>query len=97
VAFIAVPMILALIGLALTRTLFSLYAACIERLIRYENLLNCYDDTKLSTFDNVGSLLEPSLHRLPVAPPASVRFFKYLQLLLLAVYVGLVALAAYVA
>src|SRR5262245_7749557 len=42
--FIAVPIILSVLGLALTQTLFSLYAACITRLIRYENLLNCYDD-----------------------------------------------------
>ena len=96
-AFLAVPMILALVGLALTRTLFSLYAACIERLIRYENLLNCYDDTKLTTVDGVGSFLEPSLHRLPVRQPASVRFFIYLHLVLLAIYAGFIALAVYVA
>src|SRR5262249_34568773 len=95
--FIAVPMVLSVLGLALTQTLFSLYAACITRLMRYENLLNCYDDTKIRTVDAIGSFLEPALRKLPVARPASVRFFSGVQVVLLAIYVGLVVVAKIVA
>jgi uncharacterized membrane protein (DUF485 family) len=39
VGLMAIPVAMTLIGIALTKTLFNLYAGCIKRMIRLENLL----------------------------------------------------------
>jgi hypothetical protein len=56
-----IPTIIGIVGIALTQTLFKLYAACIERLIRFEKLLGCFDPIKFNFIDQNGSLLPLSL------------------------------------
>lgn len=91
-AFLCVPILLSLIGIVLTRTLFKLYALSIERLIRLENLLNCYDGSKMEAIDGRGPLLPPILMTLPVRVPASARFFFALHSALIFVYVASIVL-----
>ncbi|MDT9000596.1 hypothetical protein RQP53_15080 [Paucibacter sp. APW11] len=70
-----VPFVLAVVGILLTLMLFRLYASSIARLIRYEGLLGCFDPALGQALDAKGSLLPGEMQRLPVAWPASVRFF----------------------
>jgi hypothetical protein len=88
---LSAPVLMALVGMVLTRTLFGPYGGCLRRLIRLENLLNCYDETKLSGLDDNGSMLETSLMSLPVALPMSARFFVGLYMLLMIIYLALIA------
>lgn len=77
---------LAAIGMLLTWTLFRLYAACIGRMIRTENLLNCYDTERFNTIDGAGAMLPVELSRTPVPRPASVTFFLSLHGVFLCVF-----------
>jgi hypothetical protein len=81
-----VPVMMSIIGLVLTRMLFNLYAACIVRLIRIENLLNCFDPEKFNGIDGAGSLIPSWLMKQPPAWPPTVRFFVTLHGLLMLVY-----------
>jgi uncharacterized membrane protein (DUF485 family) len=92
VGLMAIPMAMALIGIALTTTLFNLYAGCIKRMIRLENLLGCFCSAKLETVDGLGPLLPIDLMKLPVEMPASARFFIGLYVLLALSYVGIAGL-----
>ncbi|MDD2720031.1 MAG: hypothetical protein PHH47_01835 [Gallionella sp.] len=92
VALMAIPIGMATIGIILTRTLFNLYAACIERMIRLENLLGCFDGAKLQSVDGQGPLLSVGLMALPVKAPTSVRFFIGMHVLLIFAYVGIAGL-----
>jgi hypothetical protein len=85
-ALLCVPILMSLIGIVLTRTIFRLYAISIERLIRLENLLNCYDGTKMEEIDGAGPLLPPLLMALPVRVPTSARFFFMLHSILIVIY-----------
>jgi hypothetical protein len=89
---LSVPVAMAFVGIMLTHTLFVLYTHCIERLIRFENLLNCFDETKFSMIDNKGSLLPLRMMELPVHRPPSVVFFLWLYSLLILTYLLLMAL-----
>ena len=89
-ALFGVPVLMSVVGIFLTRTLFKLCALCIERLIAYENALNCFDSSKLVALPWGGSLVPAALMRLPVRMPASARFFVGLHLLLVITYVLLV-------
>ena len=89
---LAIPVLMSGAGIALTQTLFNLYAACIERLIRLERLLGCFDSAKFNAIDGGGALLSQELMKLPVRHPTSVRFFLSLHVLLIGVYVALTAL-----
>ena len=80
---LAIPVLMSVVGIVLTQTLFNLYAACIKRLIRLENLLGCFDSAKYDVIDHAGSLLSPQLIKLPVTRPTSVRFFLGLHALLI--------------
>jgi hypothetical protein len=91
-ALLAMPILLSLVGVGLTRTLFGLYADSVERLIRFENVLNCFDSTKLRDVDSCGSFLPRSLMTLPIHSPASVRFFYVLYLGLMVGYTLLISL-----
>jgi hypothetical protein len=91
-ALMAIPIGMAVIGIVLTRTLFNLYAACIERMIRLEDILGCFDSTKLQQIDGKGPLLSVELMALPVKAPTSVRFFIGMHVLLVFAYVGIAGL-----
>ena len=86
------PILMSVIALLLTRSLFSLYANCVLRLILYENLLNCFVPRKIPTTLWNGRLLPTTMAELPVRWPASARFFRVLHISLLVSYV-LAALA----
>lgn len=88
-ALLAIPVIMAIIGLVLTLTLFRLYADCIERLVRLEKLLGCDDSTRMRDIDGKGPLVPGDLHLIPVRKPTSVRFFVGLHITLLFAYIGL--------
>ena len=88
----AIPIGMGIIGIILTRTLFNLYATCIERMIRFENLLGCFDGKRLQSIDNKGPLLPIKLLELPVKSPTSVRFFIGLHALLVTAYAGIVGM-----
>jgi hypothetical protein len=85
-ALLAIPAVIALIGVAMTVMLFRLYRTCIERLIRLEKLLGCSDPTRMAALDGKGPLVPELLHRSPITYPTSVRFFLVLHLVLLAAY-----------
>ena len=89
---LAIPVLMSIAGIVLTQTLFNLYAACIERMIRLETLLGCFDAAKFDTIDKGGSLLSQALTKLPVSHPTSVRFFLGLHVLLIGAYLALTAL-----
>lgn len=88
-ALLVVPTVMAVAGIAMTLTLFNLYALCIERLIRLESLLGCNDSERMAAIDGLGPLVPAQLHAKPVQQPTSVRFFIGLHLLLLASYMAL--------
>lgn len=69
-------LVMTVLGSLLTEILYRLYATCIHRLIRLENLLNCYDSERFNSIDGAGSLLRASMMR--VKKPASVRFFLWM-------------------
>jgi hypothetical protein len=83
---LVIPILMSAVGLALTQTLFRLYADCIERMIRMEHLLNCYDPNRFSAGDGQGSLLYADMGRIPVRRPASVMFFIWFYVLLTGAY-----------
>lgn len=85
-ALLVVPILMAVTGLAMTHTLYRLYALCIERLIRLEKLLGCGDAQRMAAIDGLGPLVPAQLHVLPVRRPMSVRFFIGLHLILVASY-----------
>lgn len=89
---LGVPLLMATAGVLLTQTLFRLYATCIERMIRLENLLSCYDGTRFAGIDDGGPLLSTSLMALPVRRPASVKFFNWLYVLLMVSYLSLMVI-----
>lgn len=82
------------VGFVLTQTLFNLYAVCVRRLIRLENLMNCYDFDRFDAIDGAGPLLELSMMKLPVRRPTSVRFFLGLQFLFAGVITVLIVIRA---
>jgi|HigsolmetaAR202D_1030399.scaffolds.fasta_scaffold42583_1 hypothetical protein len=84
-----VPIVLCIVGLALVWTLFTLYAQCVERLIRYERAMGCFDEEVGNGLDGAGSLLPLELSKLPVKRPPSVHFFNWTYLILLAVFLTL--------
>lgn len=84
--FFAIALAMAGIGLQLTLTLFRLYASCISRTTRHENLLNCYDSERFNTIDGAGPLLAMELSYTPVQQPASVKFFISLHAVFLCVF-----------
>lgn len=86
------PIALGLIGILLTLTLFRLYRRVVGRMVRCENLLNCFDDKKLRDFDDMGSLLDPRLMR--VEMPPTVKFFGAVYVVLIIAYVFLFARSA---
>jgi hypothetical protein len=75
---------MAAIGFLLTQMLFRLYAQTIRRMIRLENLLNCYSQELLSEYRE--TLLDRSLMQWPVSRPTSVRFFVALHAALFVLY-----------
>lgn len=85
VVILTVPLVMSVIGIFLTKMLFKLYSDCISRMIRLENLLNCYDTKKYEHIDDQGSLLPAFLTE--ISKPASVRFFERLYMFLSCVYV----------
>jgi len=89
----ALPILLSLVGLGLTYMLFTHYRFCIERIIVMENIMNCYDTSKLPAVFGGGSFNPSSLMKLPVTPPPSAKFFFALHTLLILVSVTLVTLA----
>ncbi len=89
---LSIAVIMSLFGYALTKMLFRLYADCIERMIRYENIMNCYDINRFDMVDGLGALLPHTLMSLPVEPPASVKFFERLYYMLTTAYMAFVAL-----
>ena len=89
VALLCTPVLMSLIGLLLTRTLFKLYALCVERLMVYEDALNCYAPAKLSRRTWEGALLPAHLLSLPVRMPASAKLFMSLHTVLVVIYAGL--------
>jgi hypothetical protein len=91
-ALLSVPVLLSIVGILLTRTLFKLYASCVERLIAYENALNCYAPLKTLSMPWGSSLLPPAMMALPVKLPLSARFFLGLHSLLIVIYVALAAI-----
>jgi hypothetical protein len=91
-ALLGVPVLLSVVGIMLTRTLFKLYASCVKRLIAYEDVLNCFTPLKKLTLPWGASLLPPTLMALPVKLPLSARFFLSLHSLLIVVYVVLAAI-----
>jgi hypothetical protein len=86
-ALLAIPAVIAMVGIAMTVMLFHLYRTCIERLIRLEKLLGCADPVRMAGLDGQGPLVPELLHRIPISYPTSVRFFLVLHLVLLAAYV----------
>jgi hypothetical protein len=91
-ALLLVPVLLSVVGLLLTRTLFKLYDSCVQRLIAYENVLNCFAQLKSLSMPWGSSLLPPTMMALPVKLPLSARFFLSLHSLLIVVYVALAAI-----
>ncbi|MCV2350247.1 hypothetical protein [Paucibacter sp. Y2R2-4] len=91
-AMMAIPIGMAVIGMVLTQTLFKLYAACIERMIRFERLLGCFDASKFQSVDHQGPLLSVDLMALPVKAPTSVRFFIGMHGFLILAYFGIAGL-----
>jgi len=89
VALFGTPVLMSLIGLLLTRTLFRLYALCVERLMVYEDALNCYAPAKLPTRTWEGALLPAQLLSFPVRMPASTKLFMFLHTVLVVIYAGL--------
>lgn len=73
-------------GILLTATLFKLYASCVNRMMRLENLLNCFDPVRFNTVDGLGALLPKELARFPVQAPPSVRFFFGLHAVFIAIF-----------
>lgn len=92
IALMIIPIGMAVIGVVLTRTLFNLYAVCIERMVRLENLLGCFDGAKFQSVDGQGPLLPIDFMTLPVNKPTSVRFFIGMHGLLIVAYIGIAAL-----
>ncbi len=88
---LAVPVLMGLVGIALTETLFKLYASCVSRLVRLENLMGCFDPARFDAFDRGGPLLPREMMVLPASRPTSVRFFLALHALLVASYLFLLA------
>jgi len=80
-----VPLVMSIIGIFLTKMLFKLYGDCIRRMIRLENLLNCYAVDKYEKIDSQGPLLPVFLTE--ISKPSSVNFFERLYILLSCVYV----------
>lgn len=76
-------------GILLTRTLFKLYASCVARMMRLENLLNCFAPGRFDAVDGQGPLLPRELARLPVTAPPSVRFFFVLHTAFIVTFVVL--------
>lgn len=73
-------------GIVLTLTLFRMYAICVERMIRYEDLLDCYDVALMKSIDGKGSLLPVAMQNLPVRRSILVNFFLALHGFLILVY-----------
>lgn len=73
---IVVSAMMAALGFLLVRMLFGLYATTIERMIRLERSLGCFDADVGNRLDGGGALLADDLAVLPVKEPPSVRFFK---------------------
>jgi hypothetical protein len=86
---LAVPILMSLVGLGLTETLFKLYASCILRLVRLENLMGCYDASRFDSIDRSGPLLPREMLYLPGLRPTSVKFFLMLHSLLMVAYLCL--------
>lgn len=84
VIILTVPLIMSIIGIFLTKMLYKLYRDCISRMIRLENLLNCYDAERFDPIDHKGPLLPEELKE--IIKPASVRFFQRLYGLLSLIY-----------
>jgi hypothetical protein len=68
--------LLAILGFFLLRMLFGLYSVTVERMIRLETILGCFDAEIGNAIDGNGPLLHTELAKLPVTEPPSVRFFK---------------------
>ena len=92
----SVPIVLCTVGLVLVSTLFSLYVACIERMIRFETALRCYDVGFGNALDNKGPLLPIELASLPVRQPPSAHFFNWTYLILLGCFILLLMWRAFV-
>lgn len=75
-AAIIVSALLAGMGFLLVRMLFGLYSTTIERMVRLETLLGCFDVERGNGLDGRGPLLPLDLARIPVTIPPSVRFFN---------------------
>lgn len=90
VIILIVPLVMSGIGIFLTKMLFNLYCDCISRMIRFENLLNCYDIKRYEKIDSQGSLLPQELS--VISKPESVKFFERLYILLSFVYIVLIAI-----
>jgi cytochrome c biogenesis protein CcdA len=86
---IGVPILLSSVGLALVRTLFKRYAISIERLIRYERILGCFDPVVGKALDGGEALLPDFLQRVPISQPPSVRFFYFVFALQIVTFVVL--------
>lgn len=91
-ALMIIPFGMTIIGITLTNTLFNLYAVCIQRMLRLENLLGCFDPHRFDAIDKAGPLLPREFMTLPVKRPTSVRFFIGMHGLLGCAYVGITAL-----
>lgn len=87
-----IPFGMTIIGITLTNTLFNLYAVCIRRMSRLENLLGCFDPIRFDAIDSAGPLLPQEFMALPVKRPTSVRFFIGMHGLLGCAYIGITAL-----
>lgn len=85
VMILIVPFVMSIFGLFLTKMLYKLYCDCISRMIRLENLLNCYDAKKYEKIDNRSSLL--LVYLTEISKPASVSFFQRQHVLLSFVYI----------
>ncbi len=85
-ALLTIPFVMGGLGIVLTETLFNLYATCIKRMIRLENLLGCFSESKFQTIDGNGPLLPLDLASLPIRRPTSVRFFLGIHVFLAVSY-----------
>jgi len=85
VMVLVIPLVMSVFGMFLTNMLYKLYCDCISRMIRLENLLNCYDAKKYEGIDNQGSLLPIFLTE--VSKPPSVSFFQRLYVFLSVIYI----------
>ena len=56
-----IPVIKSAIGLRLTSVLLGLYRECITRMIRIENLFNCFNPNLFGQFDDLGTLVPEHL------------------------------------